>query len=469
MNHADFGDVIYEQTLEDCILKGMLCDYKLYACDWKEGLISVMEGLSHYNRKHIVLFFNRIENSMKVQQSLVDAGFAAYHLDGNTNQVDRQVILNNFRTKPSIICNVNIIGEGVNLPMIDCIVFMESRSSDIGIIQNLGRGLRTHANKDFCMVLMTDEMLENKSIIKTLRKNDSRVCNRNMCISHRPSLLYKLYGVCHLVEISDGIGQWEYKYQLCVEFEKNDKLIGTTKYKNISIGTWIDRQRQNYKKDKLTSVQIEKLQKLDSFKTLHDKWEETYKLCLKYQKTDKIIGNTKYKNVAIGRWMDKQKQNYKKDKLSKDQIEKLQKLDSFKTLDDRWEETYNLCLKYQKTDKIIGNTKYKNVLIGRWLENQKQNYKKDKLSKDQIEKLQKLDSFKTLDDIWEETYLLCLKYQKTDKIKKNTKYKNVAIGGWMSKQRHNYKKGIRLTDDRLEKLKKLKCMQDLINSESDSE
>jgi predicted helicase len=43
MNHADFGDVIYEQTLEDCILKGMLCDYKLYACDWKEGLISVME------------------------------------------------------------------------------------------------------------------------------------------------------------------------------------------------------------------------------------------------------------------------------------------------------------------------------------------------------------------------------------------------------------------------------------------
>lgn len=404
MSHEDFGSIIFEQSLEDCILKGLLCDYKLYACDWKLGIASVIDKLIYeYNRKHIVLFFNRIEHSKQVCEDLIKEGLPTLHLDGNTPADERRVILDTFRNNVTILCNVNMVGEGVNLPMIDCVIFMETRSSDIGVIQNLGRGLRTYPDKDFCMVLLTDDMIKKPDVIKTLRTNDSRICSPNMIISDSVKLKYELYGVCHIVEIQSTIGMWEYKYQLCVEYEKKNTIIRSTKYKGIMLGGWIHNQKNNHEKDKLTDDQIDKLKKLNSFRTLEQVWEEKFYLCLKYEMNNTIITSTKYKGFTLGEWLTTQKKAYKKNKLSDSQINKLKQLDAFKTQKDVWKYKYQLCLKYEKKNTVVKSTKYKGISLGQWIYNQRKVYKNTQfpkkkrkkgvgiLSKEQIEKLKQLN------------------------------------------------------------------------------
>lgn len=179
MNNKDvFGDYIYQMTLLQAIEKNLLCDYKIFVCNWKDGLRSMIEQLKTlYFRKKVIMFFNSVASSKKTTIQLKELNFNAYHIDGETSKTDRQKILSDYESDDfAIICNVSVIGEGANLPFIDTVVFMETRRSEIGIIQNIGRGLRTHKNKDFCMVLVNKSMIKSAScIIDKLAIYDERI------------------------------------------------------------------------------------------------------------------------------------------------------------------------------------------------------------------------------------------------------------------------------------------------------
>jgi len=103
-----------------------------------------------------------------------------------------------------ILCNVRCIGEGVNIPCIDTVMFMEPRESNIGVTQNIGRGLRKHPDKDFCMVIIVEDMIKHK-FIENLLVYDRRLSNpRGMLITRSPHFLkepkYSVEGIVNIVE-----------------------------------------------------------------------------------------------------------------------------------------------------------------------------------------------------------------------------------------------------------------------------
>ena len=200
-------------------------------------------------------------------------------------------------------------------------------------------------------------------------------------------------------------------------------------------------------------------------------------LCIEYEKENVITKNSIYKNVKIGKWLSHKKEYYKKDKLMKEEKEKLINLNYFKKwINDggnkiiikklNFDEMINLCIEYEKENEIKARTIYKKFNIGSWINTQKDKYKKKKLDKDKIDKLLKIKYFKNwLDNDGDKLNVvknpkfnnmvkLCIEFQLKSKLNGSSIYKNIKIGAWIDRQKQKFKQN-KLTEDQLIQLKKI--------------
>ena len=269
---------------------------------------------------------------------------------------------------------------------------------------------------------------------------------------------------------------WDEKLDLCNEYERNgNQIISKTKYKDVNIGIWLNIQKTNYKKNKLSEDRKRKLNQLQYWRDwlekqqqqrLKDKlsWNDKLDLCKEYEKIgNKITQSKKYKDVNIGTWLVTQKNNYNKNKLSEDRKRKLNKLKYWrnwleqKELD--WDKNMYFCMESEQNGNLLkSSSQYKGEKIGSWLDTQKKNY--NKLSKERKNKLHQLKYWRNWLEqkelSWNEKLYLCLEYEKNgNKLSGTKKYKEVNIGIWLNTQKLNYKKN-KLSEDRKEKLKQLK-------------
>ena len=216
MNSDCFGDYIYKMSILEAIQKGLLCDYKIFLSDWNKGLADMISKLQFMHRKKVIMFFNSIERAKQINEELVNLKISSSVIIGATKMNYRAEMISNFTNADfSVICNVGCIAEGVNIPCIDTVIFMEKRESNIGVIQNIGRGLRRFPGKDFCMVVIVEEML-NYKFIENLIVYDERLTNpRQMLISmglpKKPTRLqgnfeYSIDGIVKMVEVYTSKG-----------------------------------------------------------------------------------------------------------------------------------------------------------------------------------------------------------------------------------------------------------------------
>jgi superfamily II DNA or RNA helicase len=212
-NRELYGEIIHQETIEECIIKGLLCNYKLYVCGHKDNLVSICEELiGTHHRKRLILFFNTTAvasgttaqiNNYIAEEKL---NWVVCHIYSGTPDDERQKIYDAFDKAddiPKIICNVNIIAEGANLVLTDTIIFAEKRNSSIGIIQNIGRALRTHPTKDFAMIVMPPSMEDTNTIIRALQLQDTRVTKKEMLIGNtikNSELIDTIRKKCILIE-----------------------------------------------------------------------------------------------------------------------------------------------------------------------------------------------------------------------------------------------------------------------------
>jgi len=98
--------------------------------------------------------------------------------------------------------------------------------------------------------------------------------------------------------------------------------------------------------------------------------------------------------TILGRWIHNQRSRYNINKLSQERINLLEQLPNWTWEDGRWLEKYNEVKEYyQKYQKYPtqDNEEYKS--LGIWRNNQKRNYKQDKLTDEQISLLEQLPNW----------------------------------------------------------------------------
>jgi len=97
------------------------------------------------NIKNIVSFHGRRNraNAFRKGAKKLDDGLNTFYVDGKQSGTERNNILEDFTNNPpSLIANARCLSEGVNVPSIDAIMFVDPKQSRVDITQAIGRALR---------------------------------------------------------------------------------------------------------------------------------------------------------------------------------------------------------------------------------------------------------------------------------------------------------------------------------------
>jgi superfamily II DNA or RNA helicase len=462
MSSSAFGGDVYRCMLEEGIAKGVLCDYKMYLCEWKNGLGSMLRKLSdNYNHNKIVMFFNTCAQADIICDQMNDSGFNAYIMTGDTKMDDRRRIIDEYTEAPAgIICNVGIVGEGVNIPCIDTIIFMEDRKSSIGIIQNLGRGLRLHPTKDFCMILMSESMMASRRLLTVLRSHDRRATEPEMYVCETKELEAQMIGHCKIVEINELGGVWKYKLEL---YRNNPDIKRRTIIDGVKIGNWLGSQHIDHKKGKLKPERLAALRTIPAWNTWETglsnviTWEDKLEL---YRDNPDIKHLSVIDGVQIGRWLCSQRIDHKKGKLKPERLKLLRTIPTWNTWETSlsnvititWDDKLEL---YRDNPDIKQLSVINGVKISRWVGTQRIDHKKGKLKPERLKLLRTIPAWNTWETglsiviTWEDKLEI---YRDNPDIKHSSVIDDVTLGNWLGSQHQCYNNG-KLKPERLTALR----------------
>lgn len=109
-----------------------------------------------------VLFAVNVEHSKRLAKAFNDALIPALHVDANSSAEDREEAISLLsRGLLRVICNVGILGTGVDIPSISCIIMCRPTLSFNLHIQMLGRGSRpSPGKKDFIVLDHASNLLK---------------------------------------------------------------------------------------------------------------------------------------------------------------------------------------------------------------------------------------------------------------------------------------------------------------------
>ncbi|MGM9878718.1 MAG: helicase associated domain-containing protein, partial [Bacilli bacterium] len=121
--------------------------------------------------------------------------------------------------------------------------------------------------------------------------------------------------------------KWEKTYEKVKKFYEEN---GRFPKRGEECGNWLNTQRQSVREGKLSEERMKKLEEIDkdwnkSKEEINsEKWEETYeKVKTFYEENGRLPKQTE----ECGGWLNKQRQSFKKGKLSDEKIKKLEEID----------------------------------------------------------------------------------------------------------------------------------------------
>lgn len=151
-------EIVCAAPTTQLIREGYLVGLRCFAPDRKKKGNKFLRGVygdlveswkTYGEGKPTALFVNRVQHSIDAAQAYIDAGIPAAHMDADTTDEDRERIFEELASgKIKVLCNVGIIGEGVDVPELGvCQLYCEI-GSHTGLLQRVGRTMRSHPDKD---------------------------------------------------------------------------------------------------------------------------------------------------------------------------------------------------------------------------------------------------------------------------------------------------------------------------------
>ena len=512
----------------------------------KNDIDTIMTEVREWFSDYDVEFYKTTSKDKEQGKQNRDAFYSNVDLKGNST-----------KHKLRIMFAINQYNEGVHAPGVDGVILGRSTSSDIVFFEQIGRALSVKENtkeryeeyqnlsrselleiakKQNTQVtsnMTKDEIIERllspviidltnnieyieelennlkdrvKEIQKSLghNKREIKIRNLNFDIMVENKNLFEI-----LRYVRDRLrpNTWKLNYLLAkIYFEKYGSLEIKQNFKTLNgidydengynLGWWLVRQRQMYKKSKLSKEREKLLEKIGMrFETRDNDevWTRMYKLTETYfKKYGNLEISKKFKTLNgtdedengynLGGWLLSQRQMYKKSKLSKEREELLEKIGMrFETRDNDevWNQMYMLAELYfkeygnleipYKFKTLNGTDEDENGYnLGVWLVRQRQMHKISKLSKEREKLLEKIGMrFETRDndEVWTRMYKLTETYfKKYGNLEISKKFKTLNgtdedengynLGGWLLSQRQMYKKS-KLSKEREELLEKI--------------
>ena len=458
---------------------------------WVANQIALKRAIEKTGASKIITFHSRVNlaeefasDSARGFQEHVK-GFDVFHVNGGQNAADRKALLEDFKASPrGLITNARCLTEGVDVPAVDMVAFVDPRKSKIDIAQAAGRAMRQSkaTNKKLGYIVVPlfieqkkgeteaeaftrsgfDEvaevlgaMLESDDdlvdTIKELQEARGRGDKFNPRQLHEkievigPAINLDKLTQSIDVEILDCLGiSWDRWFGLLQNFRKREGHCRVPQGHNESgmkLGAWATKQRQ--RKNRLTKAQIHRLDRIKfSWDPLAEKWDESFDALTKFREIQgncRVPQTMEIDGIKLGIWVTHQRSQ--KDELTEKQVRRLESLGfEWRPRSEHWEKAFNALKKFNRREehcnvapKFIEN----NLKLGAWVSNIRN--RKAVLTKDQIERLDSLGFvWKPRSDNWEMAFEALERFRKNNghcRVPTSYTLNGLNLGAWVGSQR----------------------------------
>jgi superfamily II DNA or RNA helicase len=475
--------------------------------------IMLLNATQNKECHHLVTYHNSINKSKKFKsilealKSYYNKDIVVLHLDGKMSMNKRNNIITTFKESDMcILTSAKVLNEGVNIPIIDGICFIDSRTSTIDIVQCIGRSLRLHNRKQmakiFVPVLIEDinNIDENKTfgntvrIIKSLSNTDTGINDYFIC--KQKGVEYNRNIIKHLnyinaekigegIDINEWISDiemriwkksdgWKYMYNKLKKFIRTNKRLPHKRSKNSEekeLGIWCTTQKFTYKNKLICKERLKKLEKVDYwYWEKEDLFDRDCQHLLRWiNKHHKLPSQTSMdlEEMKLGRWCSTKRRDKIKGIITDDRIQKLELIPLwYWEKEDPFDTNYDNVIKFVNKNNKLPNAKSKNIKekkLGQWCSQQKSNKQIGKLGNDKIEKLNLIPKWKWFNKRIKKVRSFDESYN--DVVEWNLKYNRIPssesqdilekqLSYWCGTQRKNKKIG-KLDEHKIKKLELL--------------
>lgn len=545
-DESKFGTVFHRLTFGDAIKRGLLTDYQIVIIgvddttyrEWAQertlvtrdgreivdaatlaGQIGLAKAILKYDLHRVITFHSRVERAKEFAASMpnvidwMPAGHRtegrlwARHASGEMPAGDRYVLLQHLGrlngSERGLLANARCLAEGVDVPTLDGVAFIDPRRSEVDILQAVGRAIRKSEDKTVGTIVIPvfidtgadPEAALNDSafkpvwdVIKALRAHDDelgeqldalrRAMGKNgsrprlpgkICVDLPAKVGAGFVRAFHVRLVEQTTASWEEHFG-CLEAFIRENRHRQLPYDyisgGVSLGRWAEFQRHLAAKGALTAERQKRLDGLHgwSWNLRDSKWERAFDLLLQYIDN---TGNARapkklmIDGYPLGAWVDDQRVRYGMGVLEKDRKARLGVLPgwSWEPTIDRWEEAFRYLEEFVNRHghaRVKGDEVIDGHPLGRWCSKQRTRNAQGLLGIDRRSRLDAMPEW-TWDvhaDRWEEGYahlLLFVNQHGHSRVPQSEVLDRYPLGIWVAKQRSEHTKGV-LSRNRAERL-----------------
>lgn len=475
---------------------------------WVANQIALKRAIKKTSASKIITFHSRV----KLAEEFAGAGaqgisehvkgFDMFHVNGGQSAADRKAALESFKAAPrGLVSNARCLTEGVDVPSVDMVVFVDPRTSKIDIAQAAGRAMRQSkaTNKKLGYIVVPlfieqkkgetakkalirsgfDEvamvlaaMLENDDdlveLIREIQEAKGRGDKFNPKRLHEKiEVLGPVITLSDLrrsidVEIVDRLGtSWDFWYGLLQKYRKGEghcRVKKDCKVDGLKLGSWAHNQRTL--KGRLSLDRLERLNLLGFvWDPVAEQWEQNFAALQKFHKREghcHVDKRRKVDGLNLGTWL--QAQRYIKSSLTPDRVQRLNSMGfSWDPYVEQWEKRFAALKKFCRREghcRVKEGDMVDGLRLASWVSIQRST--KDSLTPDRLKRLNSLGFIWDVhSEHWEKNFAALQKFNKREGhccVKARHKTDGLNLRSWVSVQRARKD---RLTPDQLKRLNSL--------------
>jgi predicted helicase len=443
-----FGPVLHRLSFGEAIGRGLLSDYRVIvtAVDHStygamaeqaalvegEGLrttdartlaaeLTVLRAMRQYDLKRVLTFHSRIRRAREFADHITevaawapadcrpDGRLWASWVSGEMNVGDRVARLGRLRDlgddERAWLANARCLSEGVDVPTLDGVVFIDPRQSQVDVVQAVGRTIRLAPDKSVGTIVIpvvidsgddSETVLRSSSfatvwaVVNALRAHDDelaeeldsarRQLGRVGSVARHPGRLvldlpmtistdFARAFDTKLIETTSST--WEFWFGLLESFVEQNGHAAVkqdTVINGYKLGVWVAGQRQLYQRtpsalrargEKLTPERITRLRSFPGWVWSEHAaaWETALARLKAYvarEGSAQSIGERHIEEdgYRLGKWAGIQRTRYKRGELTQDQVDQLEAIPGWQWSkhDAMWMSTYEALLAYAKRE-----------------------------------------------------------------------------------------------------------------------
>ncbi|MHB1710862.1 MAG: DEAD/DEAH box helicase [Acidimicrobiales bacterium] len=491
-----FGPVFHRLTFGEAIARDLLSDYQVVVVgvndatyrDWVErgrivsldgnevtdartlaGQIGMAKAIRDHNLRRSITFHSRVAPARRFARTLPevidwmpdderpDCSVWSDVVSGEMSAGDRNIALRRLREleegTAGVLTNARCLSEGVDVPTLDGVAFIDPRRSEVDIVQAVGRAIRKADDKTVGTVVIPvfigpgddpEVLLDDSTfrpvwdVLKALRAHDEELANELDSLRGdlgRGATTLRLPSKIHLdlpARVPAGFAAafsvktveattrpWEFWFGLLerhIEEHSHARVERGVTYGEWRLGSWVTTQRSKYRNGLMSPERIQRLEALPewSWKPHEDRWEFWFALLQRFvveHGHSRVPNESTYGGHPLGGWVREQRSNYREELLIPERRLRLEAVSGW-TWDlyaDAWMRGFEVLRRYSEREghcRVHDAYAEDGFKLGKWVGKQRAAYRTGRIGGERQRMLDECTgwSWEPHEDRWEEGF-----------------------------------------------------------------